>query len=188
MAENEVLDVGSPRRYRRWRHILSDSNAVPSDSADCLYKEFSAVLKKELRRQPLHAVLTACGRDRAALMEVVATFKNRSLARMVENAYRIARSSDPTAVARKLAELLIDRVISRSNRYVLRQNQPETRRAALETAAIARFESCKAEVIGWLVASLRNQPIQRTLRVPKVQPTATILASSSLIQSQKEPA
>jgi hypothetical protein len=184
MAENEMLDVGSPRRYKKWRHSVED--AAPADSADCLYEEFSAILKKELRREPLHAVLTACGRDRAALREVVATFKNRSLARMVETAYRIAGSSDPTVVARKLAELLFARVMSRCNRYFFRRDQQESRRIALETAAIARFDSCKAEVIGWLAASLQNQPIRRTQRAPKPATSATVLVSASLLQLQKE--
>lgn len=187
MAENEILDVGNPRQYRKWRHSLADSNASPSESADCLYEEFAVVLRKELRKQSLYAVLMACGRDRASLREVVDTFKNRSLAMMVDKAYRIANSSDPTTVARKLAELLVDRVIGRCNRYLLRQGQSEARRASLETAAAARFESCKVEVIGWLVASLQNQPVRRLARVSKVSSLAEV-ASRSLLQPQKESA
>lgn len=187
MAENEVLDVGSPRRYRKWRRTLASPTASPSDAAGCLYEEFSSVLRKELRRQPLYAILVACQRDRATLKEVVAAFKNRSLANMVKNSFRIAGSTDSVAVARTLAGLLIERVLGRSDRYLVRQKETESRRASLEQAARARFESCKAEVVGWLAASLQNQPVPRPPRTTKVRATPEALVSTSLI-SEKEPA
>lgn len=187
MAENEVLDVGSPRRYKKWRHSLMNPTATPSEAAACLYEEFSSILKKELRRQPLYSVLVACSRDRATLREAVAAFKNQSLATMVKNAFRIAGSANPTAVAKVLTGLLVDRVIGRSNRYLVLQKETETRRASLENAARVRFESCETEVVGWLAASLQNQPVPRPPRIPKVRASSEAVISRSLLP-QKEPA
>lgn len=187
MAENEVLDVGSPRRYRNWRHSLASPTGTPADAAQQLCDEFSNILRKELRRQPLYLVLVACQRDSSALREAVATFKNRSLATMVKNAFRIAGSSNPAAVAEVLAGLLVERVIGRCNSYLVRQKESESHRAALEMAARARFDGCKADVIDWLAASLQNQPVPRPARVSKKPVTSEVMVATSLLR-QKEPA
>lgn len=92
MAENEILDVGSPRRYRRWRQALADAGVSPSETAECLSAEFQKILRNKLRRYSLYVVLKACKTDRNALREVVATFGDRALAKRVEQACAMTRA------------------------------------------------------------------------------------------------
>ncbi|OFW03751.1 MAG: hypothetical protein A3G20_04725 [Acidobacteria bacterium RIFCSPLOWO2_12_FULL_59_11] len=122
MAENEVLDVGSRWRYRRWREALGDANLSPAAVADCLPEEFVAILRNALRRKPLYLILKACSQDRGVLREAINNFKDRDMAKLVERAHTIARSTDPSVVARKLAELLVDKFVDRANRYALRHD------------------------------------------------------------------
>lgn len=189
MAENEILDVGSPRRYRRWRQALADAGVNPSETADCLSGEFQNILRNKLRRNPLYVVLNACKSDRTALKEVVATFKDRPLAKLVEQACAITRSTDPPVVAQKMTDLLVDRLLDRATCYSLKQNGSgySTRFAALERATAEKLEACKAHVVSWLTASLNDQPIPRVPRISKEKPSAESLLSKSLLRSEKKP-
>jgi hypothetical protein len=189
MAENEILDVGSPRRYRRWRQALADAGISPADTADCLSAEFQTILRNKLRRNPLYLVLKACQSDRAALREVVGTFKDRALAKLVEQACAITRSTDPPVVARKMADLLVDRLLDRATCHSLKQNgrNDSARFGALERATAEKLEACKTQVVGWLTASLNAQPIPRAPKVVGEKPSAESLLSKSLLRSQKKP-
>lgn len=189
MAENEILDVGSPRRYRRWRQALADAGVNPSETADCLSGEFQSILRNKLRRNPLYVVLKACKADRTALKEVVATFKDRALAKLVEQACGITRSTDPPVVARKMADLLVDRLLDRATCYSLKQNSngDGARFAALERATAEKLEGCKAQVVSWLTASLSDQRIPRAPRTSREKPSAESLLSKSLLRSEKKP-
>lgn len=187
MAENEVLDVGNRRRYRRWRQALADANASPANVADCLSEEFLPILRSSLRREPLYLVLKACGQDREALHEVVIKFKERYMAKLVEKAYAITRSNIPLVVADKIAELLVGDLVDRANRYAFKHNHNANgdRHAALEHATYARLETCKAQIIGVLAASLRGELIHRVRGAPRARVSAQALNSLSL--SPREP-
>lgn len=189
MAENEILDVGSPRRYRRWRQALADAGVNPSETADCLSGEFQTILRNKLRRNPLYAVLKASRSDRAALKEVVATFKDRALAKLVEQACAISRSTDPPVVAQKMTDLLVDRLLDRATCYSLKKNggSDSAGFAALERATAEKLEACKPQVVRWLTASLNDQPIPRAPRVPRDKPSAESLLSKSLLRPDKKP-
>ena len=189
MAENEVLDVGNRRHYRRWRESLADPNLSPSEVSEPMVEEFLLRLRNNLRRKPLYVVLKACGSDRQALQEAVANFKDRVMAKWVEGAYRITQSTNPLIVGQKIAELLIDTLVDRANRYASRQgNVDRDRHAALEHAASARLEACKPEIVRLLAASLRGEPIRRPRRAPKDQPSAASITSLSLLRSaEKQP-
>jgi hypothetical protein len=189
MAENEILDVGSPRRYRRWRQALADAGVSPSETADCLSAEFQTIVRNKLRRNPLYVVLKACKSDRAALREVVANFKDRALAKLVEQACAIARSTDPPVVGRKMADLLVDRLLDRATSHSLKQNgrNDSARFAALERATAEKLEACKPQVVSWLTASLNAQPIPRVPKVVREKPSPDSLLSKSLLRSQKKP-
>lgn len=182
MAENEVLDVGSPRRYRRWRQALADCGISAPAVAECLCDELLITVRKKLRGKPLYLVLKACGPDRSVLQEAVSTFKDRAMAKLVEQAHRITRSNDPLLVAQKIAELLVDGLLGRANRYAFKYhpNSDGVRHAALEHAASARLEACKPEIVGLLAASLRNEPIRRVRGAPKARVSAESLTSLSL--------
>ena len=140
------------------------------------------VLRKKLRGEPLYLVLKACGSDRKALQEVVVNFKERALAKLVEQAHAITGSNDPLVVARKMAELQIDSLVGQATRYAFKHdhNADGVRHAALERAALARLEACKPEIISPLIASLRGDPIPRLRKAHKVRPSAESLLATSL--------
>ncbi len=182
MAENEVLDVGNRRRYKRWRQALADANASPASVADCLSDEFQTILRNRLRRKPLYLIFRACGQDRQVLQEAVVSFKDRQMAKLVEKAYAITRSNIPLVVAGKIAELLVDSLVDRANSYAFKHdhNANADRHAALEQAASARLDACKPQIVSLLAASLRNEPIGRMRGVPKAPNSAQTLTSLSL--------
>ncbi|MEP7097633.1 MAG: hypothetical protein ABI748_08220 [Dokdonella sp.] len=183
MAENEVLDVGNRRHYRQWREALADPNLSGSEVAEPLVAEFPIRLGGNLRRAPLPAVLKACGSDRQALQDAVANLKYGAMAKCVERAYRITKSTNPLIVGQKISELLIDGLIDKANRYAVRQsNTDRDRFAELEHGAAARLEACKPEIVRILVASLQNEPIRRTRSAPEVQLSAASLVSLSLLR------
>jgi hypothetical protein len=161
----------------------------PSETADYLSAEFQTILRNKLRRNPLYAVLKACKSDRTALREVVATFKDRALARLVEQACAITRSTDPPVVARMMADLLVDRLVDRVTCHFFKQNgrTDSARFTALERATAESLEACKAQVVSWLTASLNEQPIPRVPRVTRDKPSAESLLSKSLLRSEKKP-
>jgi hypothetical protein len=184
MAENEVLDVGSRRRYKVWKRLLADSSVPPEAVADCLADEFAKILQGKLRRNPLYLVLRACRDQPDALSAVVSNFKDRALARLVHKAYLITRSSEPRVVAQKIAELLIDSLIDRSNRYALRQDKDvfAPRRAALDSASAVKLQVCRPQIVEYLVASLTNAPIPRRSRAATVRPAV----ETSLLRREPE--
>ena len=122
MAENEVLDVGNRRRYRRWREALATLNFSALEVAEPFVTEFLIRLGNNLRRKPLIAVLKACGSDRQALQDAVANLKYRAMAKCVERANRITQSTNPLIDGQKSAELLIDGQVDKANRYAFSIN------------------------------------------------------------------
>lgn len=188
MAENEILDVGNLRHYRRWHKALADPNLSPAEVAECLSEDFLAVFRKKLRGKPLYLILKASAHDRKTLLEAIVNSTERAMAKFVEQACTITRSSDPLVVAHKIAELMIDGAMDRANRFAFQHahNADSIRHAALERAASARLEACKVEIVGLLTASLRNEPIRRMPRVAKARPTAEVLVSTSLLRPASE--
>ena len=182
MAENEVLDVGNRRHFKRWRAALGDPGLTPAAVAESLYQDFSEVLRNKLRGKPLYLVLKACASDREALRDVVANFKGRELAKVVEQAHRITRSNDTAVVAEKMTELLINRLLGCASRYALRSecSAGGGRQAEIERAASTKLIACKPEITALLTAALRAEPIPRIRRMPKVRPSVESVLSTSL--------
>ncbi|MBE1162787.1 hypothetical protein [Dyella acidiphila] len=182
MAENEVLDVGSRRNYKRWLAVVADSGVSASVAADRLAEDCLATLLRKLRAQPLYLVLKACGVDQIALQSAVATFKDASLARWVETAYRITQSTEPSVIARKVAELLIDGVQSQATRFTMRNDLSidQNRRDELELATSTSLLAARDQIVEVLEHSLRNGIPQRKRSVSREQQRKEPLISRSL--------
>jgi len=187
MAENEILDVGSSRRYRRWHKALADPNCSPSEVAESLVEDFGAIFMKKLRGPPLHIVLKACGDDRKALQEAVSSFKDRDLAKLVEQAFAITRSKDPLTVAKKIAELLIDGVLGQSNRYALRHEHfvDAAHHQVLDQVATEKMEARRLSLVESLAASLRGERIPRQYKRRLRTPSPESVVMSSLMQGMQ---
>ena len=186
MAENEVLDVGNRRHYRRWRAALADTKLSATEVAECLSQVLILRLRSALRGPPLLLILKACDQDRETLQAAIASCKDRTLAKFVENAYAITKSNDVYAIAKKIADLIVDGVIDRSSLYAGRHDHHanSVSHEALERESSARLEACKPEIVSLLLASLNGRPIKRARTTPKVRHTAKSMVETSLRQAQ----
>jgi len=181
MAENELLDLSNPYVYRRWQQLLATQQAKPSEAADALYEDFSRALRKAMRQEPMSRVFEACGKDRAALQVAVSTCKDRSLAKLIEQACKIERSGDPIAVARALADLMIDSLTDQCNRrsYSLLPSLTRDGQQEMESATVQRLEKARPDIVSWLGAALRGDvsDLPKTVRLRR-QPIDELLKTS----------
>lgn len=184
MAENEILDVGNPRRYKQFRNALCDSSLSDSDVAEALEEDLKDALRKKLRRKPIYLVLQACDVGGNLLRAAVDSLKDRHLAKIVERAHAASRSSDPSVVASAMASMLIDGVIEKAMRFARKQtpNGDGIRYASLESAARNQLEAYRPQIAAELEASLRNVPGRRGPARPKK--TVQAVASMSLAQAK----
>lgn len=186
MAENEILDVGSPRRYVKFRKALRNTTFSPDQIADCLPDEFVALTRKSLRGTPLYLILQACDKDRVALQAVIAQCKNRDLAVLAEQAYRCCKSEDSNVVAEKLTTMLLDQLVDRVRYQVFKsEDLDDDRRQAILEATSERLKGCKTEIVTLLSASLCNVKLPRILRASNKRTTqsARALSETSLLQA-----
>jgi hypothetical protein len=179
MAENEILDVGDSRLYRKWKASLANPELSALEVANCLSEDLMGRLRSQLRGKPLYDLLNACGGDREKLRQAVTSLKNGALAKLVETAYAITRSHDVHVVASQIADLLIDGLADKANLYVGKKSLAigVGRQAEIERESTSRLETSRPEIIGLLVASLTGQPIKRTRRA---RPTPRSVVETSL--------
>lgn len=165
MAENEILDLGSPRRYRKWRAALCNPTLSPEQKAELLQNEFVSLTRKSLQGTSLYLILQACGKDRAALQAVIDSCKNRELARLAEQAFSLTQSRNVYVLADNIASMLIDRVHDNARLHALKRIEglDDQQLVALESATSSSLRKCKAEVVAQLMASLSN------VKLPKLQ-------------------
>lgn len=182
MAENEILDVGNPRRYKQFRIALSDNRASDYEVAEALEADFKDALRKKLRGKPLDLVLKACDVGGNLLQSAVETLKDRHLAKIVERAYAASRSDNPSDVASTMADILIDGAVERAMRFARKQPSgiDGIRHASLEAIARSQLDACKPQIAAELEASLRNVSSRREPIRPRKTPQA--VASTSLVQ------
>lgn len=183
MAENEVLDLGNPRQYARFRHLLASADASAEQVVDGLVEDFLPSVRRVLRRAPLYTVLKACGKDRLALQEAIAALKERGTATLVRQAHTMTRSTDPAVIAKKVTELLIDGVIDRVRHRSLPHAHyaDAAQRSALIVEAERRLNSCRSEVENLVATSLRGDPIKRNRRTLGPHTSANALVGSTLL-------
>lgn len=184
MAENEVLDVGNPLHYRRWRRLLAAHDADENAVAAALSEDFLSVLRSTLRREPVSLIFKACGRDVVALQQAVDSCKDRAFVKSIEQACAVAGTKDAISVAHALADILIGGVIDAANRRASRFQRGSThfQQGALEAETVNRLEACRPAVTDLLVASLRGERIKRQARSRQPAPTAKMVITRSLLQ------
>ena len=182
MAENEMLDVGSNKRYRRWKAALTNVDLAPVEVASILGEELISLLRSKLRKQPLSVVLTACKGDDAMLQDAIESFKEISLARLVVQASHVCRSTAPEDVAVATADLLVDGLHDRANLHTGKERYglDRSRQAEIRSETFAKLEGCKSELIRILSASLSGRENVRVRITRRPKPTAAEVVSLSL--------
>ena len=142
-----------------WRAALADPNLTGPEVAECLSQDLILRLRSALRGQPIYLVLKACGQNRETIQAAIASCKDRTLAKFVENAYAITKSNDVYVIAKKIADLIVDGVVDRSSLYAGRHDHTanSVSHELLERESSARLEGCKPEIVDLLVASLSGR-------------------------------
>ena len=189
MAENEILDVGSPRRYRKWRSALGNSALSPEQAADCLREEFVALTRKSLQGTPLYLILQACDQGRAAAQAAIDSCKNHDLASLANSVIRTATSKNIYELADKIASRLYDRIQGRVRLYALKQGLDAQQLATQESATASALRSCRAEIVTQLMASLgaAKLPKLQQPRVRRERTSARTLSETSLLTPSQSP-
>jgi hypothetical protein len=166
MAENEILDIGSSRRYKRWKEALTDAGLSAADIAATLPEDLMSMLRSKLRKKPLLLILQACRQDPNVLQDAIADFKEISLARYVQSAFEITKSVDPNVVAKKMTDLIVDGLINRSEIQIAREK--------------FRLEQCKPELMKLLGSSLNGESPRQARARPRNRPSTQSVVSMSL--------
>lgn len=167
MAENESLDFGHERRWRRSRNVLRDPAStldqfIHTAADDC--QEAIRLLPAALRKGTALLVLVRAleSGSKVAIQEAVATFKEKRLASIVLAALRCSPSGDRAELARGAAEsiieTLIDQIAARSKReqrFCSNAEQTELREA------LAREFSVHVPSLSETIeASMRGNPVR----------------------------
>jgi hypothetical protein len=190
MAENEILDFGG-RRWQRSRAALALANLGPTAIAECIADDLNQGLNLQLRKafkggKTLHDILRATEGNSAAARAAVQSFQDRSLAQLVQNATKVAGSTDPFVVASCAAELLLatvrDRMLVNAGKHDTFQDHAQ--RQALGKAVEAELEARRSGIVATIAASLTGQPAMRlrrgSTRQPSTPRTASALVNVSL--------
>lgn len=179
MAENEILDLGHARRWRKTRDALADPACTTTDIVSVACEDFDVACEKlpgVLRQGPslallLQPMLGSVSRSQAVLSQ----FVEKGLVQVVEIACKLARGRGVAAIADAASQLMIDRVIDqldlRAGRCE-RFRSYETRQQ-LRADAVQAFRAYQEPLRNIIEASLRDGPIQPYKRRIPARPKLT---------------
>jgi len=182
MAENEILDIGSSRRYRRFKAALTDVELGPADVAETFGEEMLSQLRRQLSKNSLYTILKASEQDALALSDAIDAFSEKTLARLVLNACAITKSTDVNVVAGKAGDLLIDKLVEQCQLHIGRDKYgfDAAKCAALQHEIVANLEACRGQIVGVLSNSLSGGKPKILRASRRSQPSANTLVSTSL--------
>lgn len=167
MAENEIIDLGHRRRWDRTRHALRNAECPLEGVIAAMSADIEGVCKglpKALRKgPPLALLLKVAMGSTMQVQAVIAQFAEKGLAALVNDARKLARSNDPSAVAamaaKHLIECLIDQVDKRAGRE--ERFRSTVSRAQLVAEATKTFGVYEGDLRAILESALRGGRIQR---------------------------
>ncbi len=165
MAENEIIDLGHSTRWRRLRKALADPSCGSEDLLAAAQEDIEGMCKKlpgVLRKSPpLMLLLEPALASHAQAQAVLATFTERSIAILVRDALKLARSSTPgevaAVVARRILERLLDQFALRAGKEA--RYRDKNTRDALVTRVAETFASYEGDLRATIEASLRGSAI-----------------------------
>lgn len=194
MAENEIIDLGHPRRWQRTRRALRNADCSLEDVVVAARADVEGVCKglpKALKQGPPLALLLRSAMGSAIQMQsVIAQFTEKRLATLVRDAMALARSGGPAKVAAVAASHLIDSLIGQIEVRAGREARFRSSEARQELLAgvAAAFRPFEAPLRERLESSLRNGPVPRFkhLIVPKPRLSARQLINLSVTPQHAE--
>jgi hypothetical protein len=194
MAENEILDLKG-RRWRFTRQFIADPGASAVAIGDSAGVDLEDGLRKDLNRwlregTPLLVLLKAAQQDQRSMRDVIESFKNKSLARIVAQSIKqCGEPLQPHRIAQYAAELLISKATDKLRGHVASQPHlaDADRRGQINAGIEERIQGLRGTIASMLKQSLegsRLKPGPRRER-PTVEPIATrtvaVLGTSLLI-------
>jgi len=182
MAENEMLDFGSPRRYRRWKAALRDEGSSEESCAAILREEFLHLLRGKLRRGgPIHLLLRASNSSPEALRGVIESLKDKYIVRVLRNAIASCGSTDPDVVARAAVVRMVEDVVDKARLQTLKAYPANPARCReMEGALRSDLSAATPTLVNDLKAALLDLPIPRS--APRPKPSVQSVAATSLMK------
>lgn len=188
MAENEILDVGSPRRYGKWRAVLADSTCDAQVAADALFAESLKLTGNHMRRlgKLLYPALKACGGDPAKLSKAVEALKQKHLVVLFTRAVAITRSTDLLVIAATAAQLLTDKLADGALGYCLRKGDREhlERYKAIDAVTRASLDEHRRQIAHLMALALQGGPVPLST-AGRRKASAEAVNSTSLLQPSR---
>lgn len=165
MAENELLNLGHKTRWQRTRRALENPDCSRAELLEALTSDIEGVcsgLPKALKKgPPLAALLRLSLGSSVQVQAVLAEFKEKNLGRLINDARRLTRSNNPSAVAACAAGLLTDRLVDQLDKRAGRHEHFRSRESRAELVAEGSriFRSYEGDLKRILECSLRDAPI-----------------------------
>lgn len=188
MAENEILDVGNPRRYAKWRAAVADSTCDVPVAVDALFAESLRLTGNQMRQlgKLLYPALKACGGDPAKLSKAVEALKQKHLVVLFERAVAITRSTDLLVIAATAAQLLTDKLPDGALGYCLRKGDREQhgRYKAIDAVTRAGLDEHRRQIAHLMALALQGGPVPLSA-ARRRKATAEAVNSTSLLQPSR---
>lgn len=125
MAENEILDLGHPTRWRRTRYVISSPMCSIAEAVGAAVDDIEKVCRHlaiALRKgAPLSLLLRPALGSPVEAQAVISLFKERRLLSVVQSAQKLAESANPTAIANVAARLLVQGLAEQVQHYAGRK-------------------------------------------------------------------
>lgn len=188
MAENEIIDLGHRWRWERTRRAFKNPDCSLKDVVAAMVTDTEGMcsgLPKALKKgPPLASLLKLSIGSSLQVQSVIAQFKEKGLATLVNDARKLARSNDAATVAAAAAKLLVNRLIDQVERRAGREERFRSTdvRAELVAEATRTFRSYEDDLGTILESSLRDGPIAHFRRriAPSPRMTARQLLNTSV--------
>ena len=185
MAENEYLRIGRSSAYRKSRALLRDLSSPTSDVAECVARELSGLLHRNLRKHELLQVVIEAYPDKSKLRKVIEEHGDQSMARLVRDVCSVVQSRDVGDMARYIFDQLSDGVL-RNTLQLAREYHPDIspeRCDQLYRDTKSSLDKVKPQIIDALKTSMCGEKPSRRVRIPKVDKvyTGPALANMSLV-------
>jgi hypothetical protein len=190
MAENEILDIKG-NRWRSTRRLVAQSSSSCAEIAESAISDLHSGVNRDLiaclrRGQPLVALIRAATGSSEALREVIQSFTNRGLARIVGRAIENCGSPlNPTRIAERAALILTEKAFDKVRAFAAEQPEFEkaSRRRELENELAARLDTARNLVAEHIEKALEGEKIRRASSTRKSRPSASEQIRSVLEQS-----
>jgi hypothetical protein len=196
MAENEILDIKG-NRWRETRRLIALPNSSCSDIAERAVSDLDAGIGRDLiaclrRGQSLVELIRVATGSPDALREVIQSFTNRGLARIVGRAIQdCGPPPNATRIAEQAALILTEKAFDKVRAFAAEQPEFEdaNRRRHLQDELAARLDNARNFVAERLEQALEGERIRGASLSRKSRPSASeqmrnVLERSILVPRQ----